>query len=146
VLAAENMNSVAGVGYWFKLLDYDHVGYLNEKTLNRVYQVTMAAFLLSFLYLYRTQHYQDVVKEMTEYGYSPPSTQNVVVSVPSIMYLSFIHQVCFAAKNEIFDMCRVQRDRCIYRKDLVECGVGGTVLSILIEVNGLWKYENTLNG
>jgi hypothetical protein len=45
-------------------------------------------------------------------------------------------------KDEIFDMVRPSDPLKITLKDLVACGNGDTVVSILVDLNGFWTYEN----
>jgi serine/threonine-protein phosphatase 2A regulatory subunit B'' len=45
-------------------------------------------------------------------------------------------------KDEIFDMIKPQEPTRISVKDLVSCGQGETVMSILIEFHRFWSYEN----
>lgn len=45
-------------------------------------------------------------------------------------------------KDEIFDMIRPQDPLRIKLDDLIKCGNGDTVVSILIDLNGFWTYEN----
>ena len=44
--------------------------------------------------------------------------------------------------DEIFDMVKPQTNYKITLEDIVKCGVGGTVVSMLIDVNGFWAYDN----
>ena len=46
------------------------------------------------------------------------------------------------SQDEIFDMVKPQTNYKITLEDLVKCGVGGTVVSMLIDVNGFWAYDN----
>ena len=48
-------------------------------------------------------------------------------------------------KDEIFDMVRPKDPLRITLQDLVACGQGETVVSILIDLNGFWTYENREN-
>ena len=48
-------------------------------------------------------------------------------------------------KDEIFDMVRPKDPLRITLQDLVSCGHGETVVSILIDLNGFWTYENREN-
>lgn len=48
-------------------------------------------------------------------------------------------------KNEIFDMVKPVDPTKITVKDLVNCGQGETVVSILIEFHRFWSYENREN-
>jgi serine/threonine-protein phosphatase 2A regulatory subunit B'' len=45
-------------------------------------------------------------------------------------------------KDEIFDMIKPQDSAKITVKDLINCGQGETVMSILIEFHKFWAYEN----
>lgn len=45
-------------------------------------------------------------------------------------------------KDEIFDMVRPADPYKITLQDLVSCGQGDTMISILIDLNGFWTYEN----
>jgi len=44
--------------------------------------------------------------------------------------------------NELFDMIQPQEPYKITLKDLTRCNCGDTIVSILIDVNGFWKYDN----
>lgn len=45
-------------------------------------------------------------------------------------------------KDEIFDMVRPADPYKITLQDSVSCGQGDTMISILIDLNGFWTYEN----
>lgn len=45
-------------------------------------------------------------------------------------------------KDEIFDMVKPQNPTRITLQDLLNCGQGHTMVSILIDLNGFWNYEN----
>lgn len=45
-------------------------------------------------------------------------------------------------KDEIFDMIKPEDSLHVTLRDLVLCGQGDTVVSILIDLNGFWTYEN----
>ena len=45
-------------------------------------------------------------------------------------------------KDEIFDMVRTLDPLRIKLDDLIKSGNGDTVVSILIDLNGFWTYEN----
>ena len=47
--------------------------------------------------------------------------------------------------DEIFDMVKPKTKHKIKLQDLIDSGVGGTVISILIDVNGFWVYDNREN-
>jgi len=44
--------------------------------------------------------------------------------------------------NEIFDMVRPATSKRIYIEDLLACGYADTIVSILIDLNGFYAYEN----
>ena len=43
--------------------------------------------------------------------------------------------------NEVFDMVKPAEPERITLKDLIKCGQGDIIVSILIDVNGFWTYE-----
>uniref|UniRef100_A0A914VDD5 Serine/threonine-protein phosphatase 2A regulatory subunit B'' subunit gamma n=1 Tax=Plectus sambesii TaxID=2011161 RepID=A0A914VDD5_9BILA len=45
-------------------------------------------------------------------------------------------------KDEIFDMVKPRDPLCIRLADLIECKQGDTVVSVLTDLDGFWKYEN----
>jgi hypothetical protein len=45
-------------------------------------------------------------------------------------------------KDEIYDMVKPRDPLCITLEDLVECRVGHTVVTMLIDVNGFFEYDN----
>lgn len=45
-------------------------------------------------------------------------------------------------KDEVFDMVKPKDPKCITCKDLIDCRVGGTVLSMLIDAAAFWRYDN----
>ncbi|KAI9189242.1 hypothetical protein H9P43_000672 [Blastocladiella emersonii ATCC 22665] len=47
--------------------------------------------------------------------------------------------------NEVFDMARCTKASGIALKDLLACGVGGTVIRILVDVHGLAQYDAFLS-
>jgi len=44
--------------------------------------------------------------------------------------------------NEIFDMVKPADPHKITMNDLIKSKVAGTIISILTDVNGFWKYDN----
>ncbi|KAJ3029836.1 Serine/threonine-protein phosphatase 2A regulatory subunit B'' subunit gamma [Rhizophlyctis rosea] len=44
--------------------------------------------------------------------------------------------------NEIFDMAHPKDTSIITLQDLLECGVGGTIVNILSDTRGFWAYDN----
>jgi len=45
-------------------------------------------------------------------------------------------------QNEIFDMVKPVDSMRITLKDLINCGQGGLVISILVDIGSFWSYEN----
>ena len=45
-------------------------------------------------------------------------------------------------KDEIFDMVKPVDPTRITLQDLIDCGQGDIVVSILIDLNGFWNHEN----
>ena len=73
------------------------------------------AFTLNFFF-------RDIIKEMEKHNQEPVKFEDV--------------------KDEIFDMVRPEDPLRITLKDLISCGNGDTVVSILVDLNGFWTYEN----
>lgn len=102
VLALENRQEPQSLQYLFRILDFDHNGYLT-------------AFNLHYFF----KGIQDQIKEH----------RAETVNFEDV-------------KDEIFDMVKPQNPSRITLKDLIECGQGETVVSILIEFHKFWAYEN----
>ncbi|RVE57006.1 hypothetical protein OJAV_G00211750 [Oryzias javanicus] len=66
--------------------------------------------------------FRAIQEQMKQHGQEPVSFQDV--------------------KDEIFDMVKPQDPYKITLQDLVNCCQGDTVVSILIDLNGFWTYEN----
>lgn len=49
-------------------------------------------------------------------------------------------------KDEIFDMAKPKDPARITLQDLIDCGRGGLIVSLLIDVNGFWSYESRGEG
>lgn len=45
-------------------------------------------------------------------------------------------------QDEIFDMVKPQDPTCITLADLLRSGAGHTVVSMLVDTNGFWMYDN----
>jgi len=45
-------------------------------------------------------------------------------------------------KDEIFDMVKPKDPNHITLQDLIECQVGDTIVTMLIDMNGFWQYDN----
>lgn len=57
-------------------------------------------------------------------------------------YVCMLHSRFEDVKDEIFDMVHPKDPLRITLQDLIDCGNGDTVVSILIDLNGFWTYEN----
>ena len=44
--------------------------------------------------------------------------------------------------DEIFDMVNPVKPGCITLDDLIRCGVGGTVVAMLVDMQGFYDYDN----
>ena len=66
--------------------------------------------------------FRDILKQMEKLNQDPVKFEDV--------------------KDEIFDMVRPKDSLRITLEDMVNCGNGDTVVSILIDLNGFWTYEN----
>jgi serine/threonine-protein phosphatase 2A regulatory subunit B'' len=103
VLAMEYKTTPASIAYFFKILDINHQGYLDTKTLN---------------YWFRA-----VSEKMNAMGHETVDIADVVA-------------------NEIFDMiCPVQPGK-LTLADMISSRCGHTVIAILIDAQGFWKYDN----
>ena len=69
--------------------------------------------------------FRDIIKQMEKINQDPVKFEDV--------------------KDEIFDMVRPKDPLRITLQDLISCGQGDTVVSILIDLNGFWTYENREN-
>jgi len=69
--------------------------------------------------------FRDIIKQMEKLNQDPVRFEDV--------------------KDEIFDMVRPKDPLRISLQDLIACGQGDTVVSILIDLNGFWTYENREN-
>ncbi|SPQ93958.1 Serine/threonine-protein phosphatase 2A regulatory subunit B'' subunit gamma [Plasmodiophora brassicae] len=66
--------------------------------------------------------FRAVLAKMKEFGLEPVRVEDVI--------------------NEVFDMVGPSDPERIFYDDLLRSGVGHTVVSILIDVNGFWAYDN----
>ncbi|XP_066999650.1 serine/threonine-protein phosphatase 2A regulatory subunit B'' subunit gamma [Anabrus simplex] len=66
--------------------------------------------------------FRSIQEQMTMHGQEPVSFEDV--------------------KDEIFDMVKPTDPTRITLQDLINCGQGDTMVSILIDLNGFWTYEN----
>eukprot|EP00947_MAST-08B_sp_MAST-8B-sp1_P001881 g1881.t1 len=69
--------------------------------------------------------FREVVTRMREAGHEPVNVEDV--------------------KDEIFDMVKPENPARITFKDLLDCGVGHTIVLMLTDVNGFWAYDNREN-
>ena len=85
----------------------------------RILDVKHQGFINTFCLNY---FFRDILKQMEKLNQDPVRFEDV--------------------KDEIFDMVRPKDPLRITLEDLVNCGNGDTVASILIDLNGFWTYEN----
>ena len=85
----------------------------------KILDVKNQGFLNTFSLNY---FFRDILKQMEKLSQDPVRFEDV--------------------KDEIFDMVRPKDPLRIKLEDLIECGNGDTVVSILIDLNGFWTYEN----
>jgi Ca2+-binding EF-hand superfamily protein len=69
-----------------------------------------------------TYFFKSVIEQMVANGYDPVRSEDIV--------------------NEIFDMVRPKDPDRITLRDLVHCGVGDVVVSILTDMHSFWTYDN----
>jgi len=67
--------------------------------------------------------FREVRRKMMDLGHDPVNVADVVA-------------------DEIFDMVKPANPLRITLDDLIQCKMGGTVVSILTDVNAFWKYDN----
>lgn len=106
VLAVEYPHTTAALAYWFRLLDYQGVGYLDAACVR---------------YWYR-----GVRQRLQELGHEQLPPVEVV-------------------QSEVFDMaspCELPGGDRITLRDLVECKCGHTVVQMLVNVTGFWRYDH----
>ena len=109
VLAVEYCHTAAALTYWFRLLDYRCVGYLDSECVR--------------------YWYGGVRRRLAELGHEQLPSVDVV-------------------QSEVFDMVGVPRDwggsvgDRISLRDLIECKCGHTVVQILVNVTGFWRYDH----
>jgi hypothetical protein len=51
-------------------------------------------------------------------------------------------RVSCGGSDEIFDMVNPVKPGCITLDDLIRCGVGGTVVAMLVDLQGFYDYDN----
>lgn len=85
----------------------------------RILDVNSCGYLDTFSLNY---FYRDIQEQMKLHGQDPVGFEDV--------------------KDEIFDMVKPEQPCRITLRDLVRCGKGGTVVSILIDANEFWAYDN----
>ncbi|XP_067124424.1 serine/threonine-protein phosphatase 2A regulatory subunit B'' subunit gamma-like isoform X1 [Centruroides vittatus] len=85
----------------------------------RILDIIGRGYLNVFSLNYFFRAIQDL---MTQHGQEPVSFEDV--------------------KDEIFDMVKPEDPLKITLQDLINCGQGDTVVSVLIDLNGFWTYEN----
>lgn len=131
VLAMENRREPQALSYFFRILDVKHEGSLNCYAIH---------------YFFR-----DILKQMQKLNQANNAHSSIVCA---FKYSRAFHvqvdesdvlqdTVKFEdVKDEIFDMVKPEDPLRITLQDLVGCGHGGTVVSILTDLNGFWAYED----
>ncbi|XP_014204516.1 serine/threonine-protein phosphatase 2A regulatory subunit B'' subunit gamma [Copidosoma floridanum] len=151
-------------------LDKDHNGMLNKEELSgygtgtltgvfleRVFQEcltyegemdykTYLDFVLALENRQEPQslHYLFRVLDIKNQGYLDTFTLNYFFrAIQEQMTVHGQEPICFEdVKDEIFDMVKPADPFKITLQDLLACGQGDTMISILIEFHGFWAYEN----
>ncbi|XP_060583128.1 serine/threonine-protein phosphatase 2A regulatory subunit B'' subunit gamma-like isoform X1 [Ruditapes philippinarum] len=113
VLALENRKEPEALRYLFRILDVQQRGHLNVFSLNYFFRGVIKKYAAEI---------PAIQEQMKLHGQEPVSFQDV--------------------KDEIFDMVKPADPLKITLEDLVNCGKGDTVVSILIDLNDFWTYEN----
>jgi len=85
----------------------------------RILDVRQEGSINTFVFNY---FFRDILKQMEKLNQEPVHFEDV--------------------KDEIFDMVRPKDPYKISLQDLINSGQGDTVVSILIDLNGFWTYEN----
>ncbi|KAK6640300.1 Serine/threonine-protein phosphatase 2A regulatory subunit B'' subunit gamma [Polyplax serrata] len=85
----------------------------------RILDINSNGYLDTFCFNY---FFRAIQEQMSAHGQEPVSFEDI--------------------KDEIFDMVKPEDPVRITLKDLYRCGQGDTVVSILIDLNGFWTYEN----
>ena len=49
-------------------------------------------------------------------------------------------------KDELFDMAKTSLPHCVQLEDLIKCGVGDTIVKILIDSKGFYDYDQRETG
>ncbi|KAL7748988.1 hypothetical protein RI367_005637 [Sorochytrium milnesiophthora] len=116
-LALDNVHTPQALQYALmpKILDVKHQGYLDEFTIRWFLRARDALIT----HLRGTAN--DVFAHMQHLGLEPFNLVDI--------------------ENEIFDMARAADTRRITAADLMRCGVGGTIASILIDGTALGQYD-----
>eukprot|EP00697_Spironema_sp_BW2_P002782 gnl/Spiro4/13708_TR7304_c0_g1_i1.p1 gnl/Spiro4/13708_TR7304_c0_g1~~gnl/Spiro4/13708_TR7304_c0_g1_i1.p1 ORF type:complete len:496 (+),score=239.27 gnl/Spiro4/13708_TR7304_c0_g1_i1:32-1519(+) len=122
VLAMENKKTPQALQYFFRVLDIKKQGYLT-------------VFELTFFF-------REVLKMLEQHRDqrcgSPDHDGTGAADVPAEQELPKLEDV----KDEIFDMVKPADPAKITLQDLVECGVGHTVVTMLTDAYGFMVYEN----
>ena len=112
----ENKKLPQGLLYFFRVLDFKKQGYLDVEVIN---------------YFFR-----EVIKTMLKENYNNNPQQYInegdVVQIEDVI-------------NEIFDMVSPEHPYRITYEDLLRCGVGHTVVTLLTDYRGFLVYENREN-
>lgn len=125
VLALENRQEPQSLQYLFRILDFDHNGYLTTFNLNYFFKVDAKlykpfwSFIVSHVHFYYLQGIQE----------------QILIHNAELVNFEDV-------KDEIFDMIKPKDPAKITLKDIIDSGQGETMVSILIEFHRFWTYEN----
>lgn len=123
VLALENRQEPQSLQYLFRILDFDHQGYLTSFTLNYFFKVKMNKSLENeHSYFDGASIFQGIQEQIEAHRAEPVNFDDV--------------------KDEIFDMIKPKDPTKITLRDIIDSGQGETMVSILIEFHKFWAYEN----
>ncbi|KAJ1334431.1 hypothetical protein BSLG_007586 [Batrachochytrium salamandrivorans] len=134
----------------FISLDSDRNGMLSRKELSKYRQQSLTSVFLDRVF----QEYQTYNNEMDfnafldfvlamENMHTPQSITYFfkLIDVYGFGYLDETIMTFFF-QNELFDMAHPKDLTRLTLQDLIDCGVGGTILNILSDYNGLHTYES----
>ena len=133
VLALENRKEPQALAYFFRILGNIYFAFFTLIIVdNYLYHV---AYYLTWLHFYLDVRHQGFLNTFClNYFFR---------DILMLMEKSNQEAVKFEdVKDEIFDMVRPVDPLRIKLDDLIKSGNGDTVVSILIDLNGFWTYEN----
>jgi len=126
VIALERRDTPRAIRYFWRVLDLDSRGSVGE-------------FELSFFL-------RDIMEGLARNGDEPPAIEHVVdeiidlvkVSPPKLRRLSHVG----LANGDVPARGAHEVQHRFTCRDLLNCGAGGTVISMLIDVAGFWNWDN----